>query len=273
MQRPEPLGAAPRERVLDASASRAAGSRPRPCSRAGSPASAGASSIPSGAAPASSRDSVVASCPVLSVDVVVCGNRQELRELVAQRHLLEQRARPRRRAAGPRALRISSSMTRRTSAVGEASRGAATARPATGRSRRLRRPPSGCRSPRADTVEPRRDVLDADADVEAQARLGDGARRRTTSSKCRRVRFDALAQLVRAGCPGRVEALARDRDEIRVGHPRTVESVARPHALCPRGPSPGRPRSPRVPAIGMKAAMPPMACAPRRWQVWTSSSA
>jgi hypothetical protein len=28
----------------------------------------------------------------------------------------------------------------------------------------------------------------------------------------------------------------------------------------------------RLAADGMKAAMPPMACAPRRWQVWTSSS-
>ena len=78
---------------------------------------------------------------------------------------------------------------------------------------------------RADTVQPRRDVLDADADVLAQARLGDVAGCGADVEQRRRVGLDVLAQDVELVLA--LEALERDRNEIRVRDPRAVESLAR----------------------------------------------
>ena len=79
--------------------------------------------------------------------------------------------------------------------------------------------------------------------------------------------------LVRPVAEHRVERRLGDGDEVGMRDPGAVEALRRPRAPCPRSPcasatafTSGSRRE------GMKAAMPPIACAPRRWHVLTSSS-
>ena len=69
-----------------------------------------------------------------------------------------------------------------------------------------------------------------------------------------------------------VEDLGRERDEVGMGDPRPVEAVARLALLVLADAGHRRGVDLRVAARGMNAAIPPIAWAPRRWQVWTSSS-
>ena len=97
-----------------------------------------------------------------------------------------------------------------------------------------------------------------------------------SDSRSARGHVDVVAQaldLVRSLAEHGVEHLRRDGNEIRVRDPRAVEAVAglallvlahlRERDLVHLG---------IACRDGMNAAMPPIACAPRRWQVATSSS-
>ena len=126
-------------------------------------------------------------------------------------------------------------------------------------------------------AQPRLEVLDADADVAAQARLGDRRPASTaTSSSCSARDVHVLALLVELVGPvaeDRVEDL-RGRSAPGPGAPprsrRSRRSASR--ALSARTLRQRRLVDLRVLRLGMNAAMPPMACAPRLWQVRTSSS-
>ena len=96
-----------------------------------------------------------------------------------------------------------------------------------------------------------------------------------TSSNAAGVGGDVLAlplDLVRALAEDAVEDLQRDGHEIGVRDPGAVEALTRlallvlAHLRQATAFTSGSRRD------GMKAAMPPIACAPRRWHVFTSSS-
>ena len=73
------------------------------------------------------------------------------------------------------------------------------------------------------------EVLEPDADVVAQALLGDLAAGDATSSSSAALDRDLVAlplELVRPVAEHRVELLERDRDEVRVRDPGAVEAVA-----------------------------------------------
>ena len=124
---------------------------------------------------------------------------------------------------------------------------------------------------RADAVQPRVEVADADRDVRAQPGLGDlarrvGDRRAAPPRPARRPRAAA-----RAGSAARRARRRRPRSRPgrdRDARPRCRRSRRPTRAPCPRAPSRAR-RSFTSGSLrdGMNAAMPPIACAPRRWQV------
>ena len=109
----------------------------------------------------------------------------------------------------------------------------------------------------------------------AHAGLGDLARGRRDVEQLRRGHVDVVAlavDLVRAVAEHRVELRPRGRDEVGVRDPRAVEAVARLALLVVGDLRQRELVDLRVAPVGMNAAMPPIACAPRRWQVLTSSS-
>ena len=128
----------------------------------------------------------------------------------------------------------------------------------------------------AVAAQPRRDVLDADVDVVAQPGLGDVARawrRRRAARRRRRRRRRA------GGRPGWGARRGPRRTPpwrsapSRGARPRCRRSRRPPRAPCRRAPPRSRARWPPASLRdGISAAMPPIACAPRRWQVLTSSS-
>ena len=225
-----------------------------------------------------------ARCLAFVEQQLVRGQRQELLELVATSRARSKRSRA--SAKRPRAKRLGAALgferahlrvdRSRTSARDRAARpssgravAASTARPARARSRRSRRPPSGCRAARSR--------------CRAATPRGTGCRRgccgagpprcacpraRASRSAARHVHVVALAR--RAGS---APACARRRPRARSARGRGARPTCRrarraPRAACRRGPS----RAPRSFAagsslIGICAAMPPIACAPRRWQV------
>ena len=127
----------------------------------------------------------------------------------------------------------------------------------------------------AAAAEPEGEVLEADADVGAQTRLGHLARGRGQIHQRLRVGDDVVAatlDLVRALAQHRVEGGRRHADDIWVGNPGAVEAVARLALLV--GAHGGDARSVAFGSVrlGISAAKPPIAKVPRPWQVRTSSS-
>ena len=212
---------------------------------------------------------------------------QELGELVGQDQLAQQRRR-RGVAAGaitlladaapdPGQLLLEQPLDQgavdRRPAVDPRAVAAATARPARARSPRWRRPPSGCRSARSRcrAATPRgtarrrqmlwrrpRSVIVPSGTASRSAR-GHARRRRAA-----RAIWFGLRHVLRRTPPAR-SAPGRG------ARPRCRRGRRSPRAACRRAPC----RAPRSFAagsslIGICAAMPPIACAPRRWQVWIS---
>jgi len=151
-----------------------------------------------------------------------------------------------------------------------------TATPGRARSHWSRRPPSGCRSrPRRDPFSHARGT-GCRPRCRAQPVEGDLAGGRGDVQQRTGVRHDILAEhleLVGTIAKHAIEDLERDRHEVRVRDPRAVVAL-RGLALLVLTDLRQRGRVDlRVAARGMNAAIPPIACAPRRWQVATSSSA
>ena len=125
----------------------------------------------------------------------------------------------------------------------------------------------------AAAAQPGLDILHADADVLAQALFGAlalvdleqfASRVTSTSSRLTRELVRAAASAGRTP-PSRP---ARDRD----GRPRCRHGRRGLRAPCRRAPWRRPPRSRAVVLDGICAAMPPIAKAPRRWQVLISSA-
>ena len=126
--------------------------------------------------------------------------------------------------------------------------------------------------------QPRGQVAQADGDVGVAGPLaviaaGGPARRRAGRAGAD-VDLGPLAlELVRAGRRARRRTRPVRSAPGRGGPPRCRRSRRRPRAACPRS---TLARAASVTSglrrLGMNAAMPPMAWAPRRWQVLTSSS-
>ena len=128
---------------------------------------------------------------------------------------------------------------------------------------------------RAAAAKPGLQVLDADADVVAQPGLGDLARRRGDVEQLRRGHLHVLAQLVELvrtcrRAPRRTPPCRRR--PCRGGRPRSRRNRRWPPVSCRRAPSRSACSLTCASLLGMNAAMPPIACAPRLWQVRTSSS-
>ena len=130
----------------------------------------------------------------------------------------------------------------------------------------------------ADAPQPGREVLDPDArrccagpssvtSPGVAAHVEEIGRASTaTSSRCRSIWF---------GRSPRTASNASSAIGTRSGCATHVPSkpVATPRAPCPRAPSRARRAFTSASRrLGMNAAMPPIASAPRRWQVFTSSS-
>ena len=126
------------------------------------------------------------------------------------------------------------------------------------------------------TREPERDVLEADVDVGAQPGLGDPPRCRAEVLELRGGDVHVVApalELVGCAVQAPLEHLARRRAPGRGARPRSRRSPARPPAPCPRARRRARARWPSGSLReGISAAIPPIAWAPRRWQVAASSS-
>ena len=123
--------------------------------------------------------------------------------------------------------------------------------------------------------QPRLEVLDADGDVGPQALHGPVARRGAGVEQVVGGDRDLVAlpvELVGGVAEDAGEDLLAQLDHARVGHPRPVEPGRRPRAPC--RPAPWRRRASLTAGslLGMNAAMPPIAKAPRLWQVCTSRS-
>ena len=118
-------------------------------------------------------------------------------------------------------------------------------------------------------AQPRLEVLDADADVGAQARLGDRALG-GTASRSAAVDLHVLALARRSGWAA---ASRGRRSPWRSAPgpdapPRCRRGRRWPRAPCRRAPcASARSLASGSLLIGICAAMPPIACAPRRWQV------
>src|ERR1700745_565006 len=81
---------------------------------------------------------------------------------------------------------------------------------------------------RPDAAQPRFDVLDSDADVHAQAVLGDGPAWHTNVGQLLRLDDDVrplALELIRARAEHAVEGFGRSRYEIWVRHPRAIEPI------------------------------------------------
>ena len=122
--------------------------------------------------------------------------------------------------------------------------------------------------------QPRGEIGEADRDVGPHPGFGDGAARDRDVDEVGGDDAELGAQsiLLVGTAEDRVEDLARDRHEVRMRDPGPVEAVADSRSLSSRTLSRARSLTSGSRRDGMNAAMPPMAWAPRRWQVWTSSS-
>ena len=118
---------------------------------------------------------------------------------------------------------------------------------------------------RAAPAEPGGDILDGDADILARAGFGARAGVQLQHLVAAGDAVGDLRQLVRA--VHRRERLQRDRHQRRVGDPGAVMAVADFAQLVGADLVQRRRLAASSPLTGMKADMPPMAKAPRRWQV------
>ena len=127
---------------------------------------------------------------------------------------------------------------------------------------------------RAGAAQPGLEVLDADADVRPQAGLGDLTRRPRDVEQLLGGDVDVLAgsvALVGSSPSTDVNTSGTPRP-CRGGRPTSRRSRRRPRGSCRRATLPNACRLISSSLLGMNAAIPPMAWAPRLWQVRTSSS-
>ena len=152
---------------------------------------------------------------------------------------------------------------------------AATATAARARSRRWRRLPSASGSARSRCRRARRRGSARRLRRCSRSRRGVIVPSARLDQRRRGVTTHVVAQHARAGS---APACARRRSRAPAGsapdaRPRCRRGRRRLRAACRRARGPARASlAASSPAIGICAAMPPIACAPRRWQVWISSS-